>query len=179
MLIATFYSELDTLPTNLSGQFQCFGSIRSRLPGEVMVKLLGRIHPSRLAFETSSKTLGYYGGTSDLCSICKRYRKRVEFHVRDLDQLVIIRVQTSEKPLRKIDAFPQTIQWFIDRQALNAPFGTAFHSDLRHRTCRLCLTSGICPSLKRRASNYKGGNSPRKKPQLSSDRVLRSRSKKP
>ena len=179
LLIATFYFELDTLPTNLSGQFQCFGTIRCRLPGDVMVKLLGRIHSSRLTFETSSKTLGYYGGMSDLCSICKRYRKRVEFNVRDLDQLVSIRVQTSGRPLRKIGAFPQTIQWFIDRQALNAPFGTAFHSDLGHRTCRLCLKSGMCPSLKRRASDCKGGNLPRKKPQLSSDRVLRSRRKEP
>jgi len=70
LLIATFYFELDTLPTNPLGQFQCFGTIRCRLPGKVMVQLLGRIHSSHLTFETSSKTLGYYGGMSDLCSLC-------------------------------------------------------------------------------------------------------------
>ena len=143
-----------------------------------MIKLLERIHSSRLTFETSSKTLGYYGDIGDLCSLCKRYRKRVEFNVRDSYQLISIRVQSSERPLRKISAFPQTIQWFVDRQALNAPFGTAIHSDLGHRTCRLCLKkSSMCLSLKRRASDCERGKSPRKKSQLSSDRVLRSRRK--
>ena len=177
LLIATFYFELDALSTNSLDKFQCFGTIRCRLPDEVMIKLLGRIHSSRLTFETSSKKLKYYDGMSDLCSLCKRYRKRVEFNVRDLCQLISIRVQSSERSLRKISAFPQTVQWFVDRQALNAPFGTAFHGDLGHRSCRLCLKSGVCPSLKRRASDCEGGSSSRKKPQLSSDRVLRSRCK--
>ncbi len=85
LLIASFYFELSCIPSPLlENQIRCLGTIRCRLPGEVMVELLERIHPSRLSFVTHSRALGYYFGKRDLCSSCRRYRKSVEFIVRDL-----------------------------------------------------------------------------------------------
>ena len=74
LLTAAFYFELDSLPKYTpGGRFQCSGMIRCRLPGEAMVELLKRIHPSRLAFTANMRTLGQYCGKRDLCPSCQRY----------------------------------------------------------------------------------------------------------
>lgn len=87
LLIAIFYFELSCIPSPLpEHRIRHLGTIRCRLPGEVMVELLERIHPCRLSFVTHSRALGYYFGKRDLCPSCRRYRKSVEFTVRDLGQ---------------------------------------------------------------------------------------------
>ncbi|KAL2038823.1 hypothetical protein N7G274_008581 [Stereocaulon virgatum] len=120
LLIASFYFELNTSLSPMPGnRMRCLGTIRCRLPGGVMVRLVERIHPSRLSFATHSKALGYYFGERNLS--CRRYRKSVEFTVRDLDQLTSIYATSAKRPRRKTSAFLQTMQWFIDRQHLDAP----------------------------------------------------------
>ena len=165
LLMASFYFELDGLPRNLPGaRFQCSGMIRCRLPGEAMVELLQRVHPSRLTFVANTRILGHYGGKHDLCSLCRRYRKQIEFSVRDLGQSMSIRVQSQKETQRKIGCFPQTMQWFIDQQGLNAPFGTAYHKDLQGGSCKMCRANGSCPKLKRQVTDRGRKDSPRKKP---------------
>jgi len=163
LLVAAFYFELKTTPKKVSGgRLQCLGTIRCRLPGETIVELLQRVHPSPLAFITSTKTLGRLEGRRDLCSLCRRFRKHVEFTVRDLDQIQDIQVQSSEKARRKISAFPQSMQWFVDRQGLDAPFGTAYHEDLARKSCRLCAGTKK-DTLKRVASEPRDKTQSRKK----------------
>lgn len=167
LLITAFYFELDSLPRNLpEGRFHCSGTIRCRLPGKAIVELLERVHPSQLVFVTNTRTLGYYNGRRDLCPMCQRYRKKVEFNVRDLGQLTYIGVRSPKRPQRKISAFPKTMQWFIDRQGLNAPFGTAYHKDLWSHSCKSCMANGSYFSLKRQAPVCNGGDLPRKRPRL-------------
>ena len=165
LLIASFYFELSCIPSPLPGnRIRCLGMIRCRLPGEVMVNLLERVHPSRLSFVTHSKALGYYLGKRDLCPSCQRYRKSVEFVVRDLGQPTSIYATSPRRPRRKISAFPQTMQWFIDRQHLDAPFGTAYHASLS-RSCKSCGAAAYC-ELKRQAPDNEGRHKPFKKPRL-------------
>lgn len=135
---------------------------RCRNPGEAMVELLERVHPSRLAFVTNTRTLGYYGGRRDLCPLCRQYRTQVEFSVRQLGQSITIRVQSPRSPQRKIGCF-QTMEWFIDWQGLSAPFGKADQRDLRSRSCKLCLPTGLYPRLKRQVSGCGEKVSSRKK----------------
>ncbi len=162
LLVAAFYFELRSISKKVSGdRLQCLETIRCRLPGETMIELLHKIHPSPLAFITSVKTLGRLEGRRDLCSLCRRFRKHVEFTVRDLDQVQTILVQSPEKPRRKISAFPQSMQWFIHRQGLDAPFGTAYHEDSAHKSCSLCIGENRSHVLKRVASEHKAP--PRKK----------------
>ena len=162
LLIASFYFELDPFPTPPGSRLQFSGTIRCRLPGEAMVELLGRIHPSRLTFVTETRTLERYDGKRDLRSLCRRYRKRVEFSVRDSGQLVSIQVQSPKRPRRRISGFPQTMQWFVDRQGLNAPFGTVFHRGQRSgASCKLCVAYG--PKLRRQASDDGDGDLSHKK----------------
>lgn len=165
MLIASFYFELSCIPSPLpENQIRCLGTIRCRLPGEVMVELLERIHPSRLAFVTHSRALGCYFDKRDLCPSCRRYQKSVEFTVRDLGQPTNIYATSARRPRRKINAFPQTMQWFIDQQHLDAPFGTAYHGSLNH-SCKSC-TAAAYRELKRQAPGNEGRHEPLKKPRL-------------
>ena len=165
LLIASFYFELSCIPSPLPGnRIRCLGMIRCRLPGEIIVKLLERVHPSRLSFVTHNKALGYYLGNSDLCPWCRRYRKSVEFTVRDLGQLTFIYATSAKKSRRKISAFPQTMQWFIDKQHLDAPFGTAYHASLK-RSCKSCLAAASC-ELKRKAPGDENQRKPFKKLRL-------------
>ena len=62
-------SKPSQLPGNL---IRCLGMIRCRLPGEVIVELLERIHPSHLSFVTHGRALGFSHGKGDLCSSCRR-----------------------------------------------------------------------------------------------------------
>lgn len=131
--------ELSNAPKFLQGgRYQCFGVIRCRLQADATVKLLAQIHPASLVFVDGTKTLGYYDGVHDLCSSCHRYRKRIEFFVRHLTESITISVQSATRPKRKIGAFPQTVQWFVDQQGLEAVFGTAYHRDMQHCFCKLC-----------------------------------------
>ncbi len=165
LLIASFYFELSCIPSPLpEHRIRCLGTIRCRLPGEVMVELLERIHPSRLSFVTHSRALGYYFGKRDLCPSCRRYRKSVEFTVRDLGQPTNIYATSARRPRRKISAFPQTMQWFIDQQHLDAPFGTAYHRSL-NRLCKSCVAAADC-ELKRQAPGKEGRYISVKKPRL-------------
>lgn len=165
LLIASFYFELSCIPSLLSEhRIRCLGTIRCRISGEVMMELLERIHPSRLSFGTHNRALGYYFGKRDLCSSCRRYRKSVEFTVRDLGQPINIYATSARRPRRKISAFPQTMQWFIDQQHLDAPFGTAYHRSL-NRSCKSCVAAADC-ELKRQAPNNEGQYISVKKPRL-------------
>ena len=165
LLITSFYFELSCIPSSLpENRIRCLGTIQCRLPGEVMMKLLEQIHSSRLFFVTHNKALRYYFGKRDLCQSCKRYRKSVKFIVRDLGQLINIYATSAKRPRRKISAFPQTMQWFIDQQHLDAPFGTAYHRSLKG-SCKSCVTAADC-ELKRHASDNEGRYISIKKPRL-------------
>ena len=116
LLVASFYFELSCIPSPLlENQIRCLGTIRCRLSGEVMAELLEQIHPSRIFFVMHSRALGYYFSKRDLCPSCRQYRKSVEFTVRDLGQPTNIYATSARRPRRKISAFPQTMQWFIDQ----------------------------------------------------------------
>ena len=165
LLIASFYFELSCILSLLpEHRIRCLGTIRCRLPGEVIVELLQRIHPSRLSFVTHNRALGYYFGKRDLCPSCRRYRKSVEFTVRDLGQPTNIYATSARRLPRKISAFPQTMQWFIDQQHLDAPFGTAYHRSL-NRSCKSCVAAADC-ELKRQAADNEGRYISVKKPRL-------------
>lgn len=138
LLIASFYFELSGIPSELPHSGVLYiGMVRCRLPSEVIVELLERIHPFRLSFATQNSMLGYYDSSCNICHSCHRYRKHVEFTARDLGQLITIHVQSPNIPLQNISAFPQSMRWFVDHQHLDAPFGTGYHRNLNH-DCKSC-----------------------------------------
>ena len=74
------------------------------------MKLLRTHDVSNLVFRTDVETLGYYRGESDLCGLCYRYQKKVDFLVRHPTELVTIYTESVTQGRRKISAFPQTVR---------------------------------------------------------------------
>ena len=139
MTLYAFYFELASCERVREGQYRCHGTIRCRLPGMSIIKLLTRINISNLTFTTGVETLGHYEDRLDLCALCHRYQKKVDFLVRHPTELVTIYCESIKQGRRKISAFPQTIRWFENHKHLDAPFGTAFHRDSRNRSCKVCV----------------------------------------
>lgn len=165
LLITSFYFQLSCVSNSLPrNRIRCLEMIRCRLLDEIMVKLLERIHSSRLFFVTHSKALGYYHDKRDLCSSCQRYRKSMEFIVRDLRQSTNIYATSARRSRRKINAFSQTMQWFIDQQHLDASFGTIYHGSLNH-SCKSYVIVAY-RELKRQAPSNEDRHESLKKPRL-------------
>lgn len=151
LLVSAFYFELRSIPEYVrDGRYHCRGTIRCRLPGTAVFKLLTQCTTSNLAFTNDVETLGYCEGNLDLCSICHRFQKNVEFFIRHPSELVTIYLQSVTQGRRKISAFPQKMQWFQTQQKLDAPFGTAHHWDLQYRACKSCIPNS---ALKRPTSD--------------------------
>ena len=163
LLVSAFYFELASAPERVrEGQYRCHGTLWCRLPGMSIVKLLTRFNVSNLVFATDVETLGYCGGRIDLCALCHRYQKKADFLVRHPTELVTFYGESVTQGRRKISAFPQSIEWFQQQQKLDAPFGTAYHRDLQHRSCKLYIPN----TLKRQKSDDQGRSQTRKKPRL-------------
>lgn len=151
LLVSAFYFELRTVPNCVrEGRYLCRGTIRCRLPGAAVFKVLRQCTISNSAFVTDLETLGYCEAQVDLCVLCHRFQKNVEFAVRHPSELVTIYLSNVTQGRRRISAFPQKVQWFQDQQRLDAPFGNAHHWDLQHRACKSCIPN---PTLKRQMSN--------------------------
>ena len=140
LLISGFFFELTSAPLYQNGKVYCKGSIRCRLQGQLIVQALNRVHPSDLIFMTDHEIVGYYKGDEDLCHMCQRYGKNVEFVVHHLDESVSIFLQSVIEGRRRISGFPRTMRWFQEQQGLNAPFGKPF-PDAPH-VCEDCRSPG-------------------------------------
>ena len=161
LLVSEFYFELVSSERVREGQYRCQGTIRCRLPGTSIVKLLARINISNLVFTTNVETVGDYEGRLDLCALYFRYQKKVDFLIRHPTELVTIYGESVTHGRRKISAFPQIVRWFENHQILDAPFGTAIHEDLQDRSCKGCIPS---VSLKRPTSDGQQRSQMCKKP---------------
>ncbi len=170
LIVSAFYFELSNVPEFIrEGRYHCRGTIRCRLQGKAVVDLLTRCHKFSLVFVTDVEALGYYGGDLDLCISCHRYQKNIDFFVRHPTEMMTIYVQSVTQGRRKISAFPQNMQWFKDQQKLEAQFGTAYHRDLQHRSCKTCFPNSLhqnSTALKRRKSDDQVNFRVRKKPRL-------------
>ena len=101
-----------------------------------MCTLLARLKFSGLFFMTNVEIIGYYKGEQELCATCQRYQKNVEFVLRYMDEPLTILLCSSIHGKRPISGFPQSVQWFVDQQYLDTPFGLPFHT--ANRGCDAC-----------------------------------------
>jgi len=140
LLISSFFFELAVLPQFDSGLYRCRGTIRCRLRGAVMIRSLIKLHPSHLEFVTDTETLAPFSGDSDVCGLCHRYCKQVEFYVRHPNDIMTISLQIGLGKRRKIGGFPQSMSWFVRQQNLDALFGTSDHGNLGGLSCQRCIS---------------------------------------
>lgn len=152
LLASAFFFELTTIPLFDSRMFHCHGAIRCRLQGNVIIQALARIHSSDLSFVTDFEMLDLLNRKEDVCHLCYRYCKQVNFYIRHPSDFIAVYLQSDPHKRRKLDGFPQTMDWFIRQQNLDAVFGTANHEAPGKLDCRACGVDrlGRSPSTKRR-----------------------------
>ena len=131
LLISSFYLELDYLPYYENGFYRCEGVIRCRNNSYAVVHALTKLFSSSLEFtsETTSERglLAIFKGEEDICSWCQRYSKQIVFYIRHPRDMITLSLRTDELNYRKLSGFPQTVEWFIKQQRLDAQFGAADH----------------------------------------------------
>ncbi|RJE19000.1 hypothetical protein PHISCL_08662 [Aspergillus sclerotialis] len=148
LLTACLFFQLDKAPTYKSGLYHCVGTIRCRAPPRPLIERLALI-PGRNGFYKDRLNLGISLSVNDICPSCHRYALPVRFFVRDLQENVTLSLRIGEKG-RRLSAFPNRIQWFIDEQRLNCPFGSPNHGVPLHVECPDCGTDGATRSRKRK-----------------------------
>ena len=143
LLTSRLYFCLDTVPTRLrSGHFRCKGTVKCRLSGHQFAASLQKLHPHILSFAIESDMIALLNWNQDVCRLCHRFNKKVEFTVRDLGQKTAISIQDSDF-VRNISAFPCSMKWFIVQQQLGASFGTRFHQEASHGPVCVCELSPL------------------------------------
>ena len=152
LLTFTFFFELTTIPLFDSRMFHCRGIIRCRLQDNVIVQALARIHSSDLEFVTELETLNLLKPKEDVCHLCHRYCKQVNFYIRHSSDFIAVYLQSDHHKRRKLDGFSQTMDWFVRQQNLDAVFETVNHETPDKLTCRVCGVESFVrsPSTKRR-----------------------------
>ena len=160
ILTASLYFELDSHPEFEAGTYRCEGSILCRNNAESVIRGLHKLNRPPSRFSCDKGHLADFGGLEQICNECRNYSKKVAFYVNDLRSLFTIFLDVEGGQRRRISGFPQTPQWFVDRQRFDAPFGHP-GAVKRLERCR-CRTD----SPKRRASNQSPRLRPKKRQQL-------------
>ncbi|KAL6714244.1 hypothetical protein ACLMJK_007667 [Lecanora helva] len=137
LLVASFYFELYEPPSFAAGQYFCTGIIRCRNNFLAVFNSLIRLHGPQLDFVLGSEHLGELS-REDVCRVCHLFSKRVQFNVRQLEDVISISVRASGLQCRKISGFPHSTLWFVQQQELDAPFGRMDHDLPVRWMCQAC-----------------------------------------
>ena len=153
LLSSQFFLKLKGLLRKLtSGLYSCRGFICCKLGGFVIVAALKRVHPEELSWILDNQTVASMDMETDVCSLCHRYRKEVEFFVQDLETPLAISLRGTDDRTRRISAFPQSMKWFIEQQGLDNSFGNMNHGIPGRLTCRACEQEKVPQRQKRKAT---------------------------
>ena len=137
LLTSSLFFELDDVPCFEDGHYRCEGSILCRDNAYQVVQGFAKVGGGGLEYLTiEDQHLAGFGGIHAVCAHCHRYCVRVAFYVRSFSEFVTIYLRQHGGQKRRISGFPQTIQWFIEQQRLDAAFGTADFT--RRSKCQKC-----------------------------------------
>lgn len=129
----TFFFELDGPLVKDEGRYCCRGSILSRSPdSRDLVQSLRSSYPYAQFFN-HDLSLGFLSA-NNICKLCGRFQKAVTFHIRHPSDRVNLHLVFNRLFRRSISGFPQSMEWFIERQKLNAKFGRRDHNSRIERS---------------------------------------------
>ncbi|PYI07374.1 FabD/lysophospholipase-like protein [Aspergillus sclerotiicarbonarius CBS 121057] len=149
LLTACLFFRLDTMPEYRTGLFHCVGTIRCRAPAEPLIARLALIEGQRPDFFKDNINLGLSLSPDNICQVCRRYALPVRFFVRDLQERITLSLRFGSTT-RRLSAFPNNIQWFIDGQNIYRPFGAANHNVPLQVNCPTCTAHTMARGRKRR-----------------------------
>jgi hypothetical protein len=138
MLAATFFFELDKLPQFDQGLYRCEGTIYCRNNSSHVLQALEKLAGRQATFSNDKGHLADVGTSSMTCSQCNCFQKRINFHVRTLDEIITIYLKPSNQHQRRISGFPNTPNWFLRQQGLDSISGTRGYTQCF--ACKLCST---------------------------------------
>ena len=153
LLSSQFFFKLQALPQkHTSGLYSCQGFVCCKIGGFAIVEALKRVHPEELSWILDDQTVASMDMESDVCSLCHRYRKKIEFFLQDLETPLAISLRGTDDRSRRISAFPRSMKWFIEQQKLDVSFGTMNHGIPGRLTCRGCEQEKVPLGQKRKAA---------------------------
>lgn len=141
LLASCFFLKLNALPSFQGGLWHCRGTIRCRIRGSAVITALQRLCGSPLTFTLNGDSLKPGLSSDDICSACYRYSTGIEFLVRRFDDPILLNIHWGPDASRRIGGFPNTVQWFIDQQNLQRPFGCSNHGVPHRLICPKCESS--------------------------------------
>ncbi|THC93591.1 hypothetical protein EYZ11_006944 [Aspergillus tanneri] len=116
LLTACLYFQLNGPPDYQTGLYHCTGA---------------------RDFYKENLNLGLQLSSDDICQVCHRYSLPVRFFVRDLNENITLSLRLGAT-IRRLSAFPNSIQWYIDEQKLDCPFGSPNHGIPLRMDCPGC-----------------------------------------
>jgi hypothetical protein len=149
LLASMFYFQLEAKPEYYSGFLQCIGSVRCRGPARYVLNWINGFYSSRKDFYKDTINLGLHFTSEDICDHCHRYCRPLRFMVRDLKQTIGLFIQFGGKS-RRLSAFPNNMQWFLEQQGIDESFGSPNHRSFSRKVCPVCEGEGTGRSKKRK-----------------------------
>lgn len=155
-LAKCFFLELDEVPANVLGSYQCRGSILccKYNAGKIVEQMALIFQNARFTLARGSNLGTVEDGNG--CSTCGYYRKCVSFEVPSLNEVISLEVRGTTGHCA-IGGFPTSIQSLLQAQQADAPFGRA-----DHRT-DLWPPSRQCYCIRRKRSRTSSNPAPRPK----------------
>lgn len=172
LLASTFYFELDVIPPWTREGYYIQGSIRCRLDSDQVTTSMSQLGMDIVELCTATDVLSKpFNIKNDICYLCHRFRRTVQFHVRHLSEAVTIYFKTGPE-MRKISGFPQQMDWFIEHQGLRQSFGSPHHGIPGKWECNAC--SRVPKRLKRGRAPRLMQPAQRKRPRIQRQRQVKS-----
>ena len=140
-LASSFFLELDNMPTyGDGGRSMCNGTIRARGDPKHILELARNSHVQRIQFVKGNEKLGDVQLDDALCTACNRFHQSVQFSVPEREGSIVIALRLARGVTHRIAGFPQSVQWFIEKQGLDDPFSVdtvSISSNFCHSACRI------------------------------------------
>ena len=108
LLFSRLYFELDESPRFTGhGLYRCRGTIRCKLSGFALAQVAKAMDIEGATFCLDNETLTTTNFRDDVCQICHRFTKKIDFYVRHIDQSVSISIchGTEQEKMRDLSAF--------------------------------------------------------------------------
>ncbi|KAL9083483.1 MAG: hypothetical protein Q9165_008510 [Trypethelium subeluteriae] len=137
LLVSCFFFELETVPCFDKGVYRCEGTVRCRTASENVARVLSAQY-TRIEYVTDGGVLGAFDSYHDVCWACRRYSKRLLFYVQHPSDVISLELRLGDHQRRRLSGFPQSMEWFVRQQGLDADFGAPDHGSPGTLYCRVC-----------------------------------------
>ncbi|KUL81600.1 hypothetical protein ZTR_10492 [Talaromyces verruculosus] len=136
LLAASLFFTVEKLTRREPGGYFCLGAIRCRLPGMQFLSTMKHLGWTLRGFFRDGHLME--GDLRDpVCPQCGRLVVPVQFSVPDLQHRVVLSVELHARQLFPIGGFPHPLDWFLQRQGIQAVFGGCDES-VNRQVCPQC-----------------------------------------